>query len=67
MPAHSRPKDGVASLAYVAGIHAFGTVKQGVDGRDKPGHDTSCPAADRPIDPDLQGWRVNALSVVSLM
>jgi hypothetical protein len=39
MPAHSRPKDGVASLAYVAGIHAFGTVKQGVDGRDKPGHD----------------------------
>jgi hypothetical protein len=25
--------------ALVAGIHAFGTVKQGVDGRDKPGHD----------------------------
>jgi hypothetical protein len=23
MPAHSRPKDGVASLAYVAGIHAL--------------------------------------------
>ena len=23
MPAHSRPKDGVATLAYVAGIHAF--------------------------------------------
>ena len=23
MPAHSRPKDGVASLAYVAGIHVF--------------------------------------------
>jgi hypothetical protein len=22
MPAHSRPKDGVATLAYVAGIHA---------------------------------------------
>jgi hypothetical protein len=38
MPAHSRPKDGVASLAYVAGIHALVT-KQGVDGRDKPGHD----------------------------
>jgi hypothetical protein len=38
MPAHSRPKDGVASLAYVAGIHALAT-KQGVDGRDKPGHD----------------------------
>jgi hypothetical protein len=38
MPAHSRPKDGVASLAYVAGIHVLAT-KQGVDGRDKPGHD----------------------------
>jgi hypothetical protein len=25
MPAHSRPKDGVASLAYVAGIHALAT------------------------------------------
>jgi hypothetical protein len=23
MPAHSRPKDGVAWLAYGAGIHAF--------------------------------------------
>src|SRR5262245_44331319 len=23
MPAHSRPKDGIASLAYIAGIHAF--------------------------------------------
>jgi len=23
MPAHSRPKDGVASLAYVAGIHVL--------------------------------------------
>jgi hypothetical protein len=24
----------------VPGIHAFDTAKQGVDGRDKPGHDT---------------------------
>jgi hypothetical protein len=23
MPGHSRPKDGVATLAYVPGIHAF--------------------------------------------
>jgi hypothetical protein len=38
MPGHSRPKDGVASLAYVPGIHALAT-KEGVDGRDKPGHD----------------------------
>jgi hypothetical protein len=41
MPGHSRPKDGVASLAYVPGIHVFllRSIKQDVDGRDKPGHD----------------------------
>ena len=52
MAGHSRPKDGVASLAYVPaihplhvmpglvpGIHACLRAKQGVDGRDKPGHD----------------------------
>jgi hypothetical protein len=39
MPALSRPKDGVATLAYVAGIHALLGVKEGVDGRDEPGHD----------------------------
>jgi hypothetical protein len=33
---HSRPKDGVASLAY--GIHVPAST-QDVDGRDKPGHD----------------------------
>jgi hypothetical protein len=38
MPGHSRPKDGVASLAYVPGIHAL-LSKQDVDGRDKPGRD----------------------------
>jgi hypothetical protein len=38
MPALSRSKNGVASLAYVAGIHAFRR-QQGMDGRDKPGHD----------------------------
>jgi hypothetical protein len=37
MPAHSRSKNGVASLAYVAGIHVFlAARKQDVDGRDKP-------------------------------
>jgi hypothetical protein len=37
MPAHSRPKDGVASLAYVAGIHVFLECrKQDVDGRHSP-------------------------------
>jgi hypothetical protein len=38
MAGHSRPKDGVASLAYVPAIHAFG-YGQGVDARDKRGHD----------------------------
>jgi hypothetical protein len=42
MPAHSRPKDGVASLAYVAGIHVFlERSKQDVDGRTKSGHDVA--------------------------
>jgi hypothetical protein len=40
MPAHSRSKNGVASLAYVAGIHVFASAKlKVVDGRDKPDHD----------------------------
>jgi hypothetical protein len=44
MPGHSRSKNGVASLAYVPGIHVFnaqGCAKD-VDGRDKPGHDGVC-------------------------
>ena len=43
MLGHSRPKDGVASLAYVPGIHALAS-KKVVDGRDKPGHDVAKPA-----------------------
>jgi hypothetical protein len=40
MPAHSRSKNGVASLAYVAGIHALLALNSKVvDGRDEPGHD----------------------------
>jgi len=38
MAGHSRPKDGVASLAYVPAIHAF-LGGQGVDARHKAGHD----------------------------
>jgi hypothetical protein len=38
MAGHSRPKDGVASLAYVPAIHALLRV-QDVDARDKRGHD----------------------------
>jgi len=38
MAGHSRPKDGVASLAYVPAIHAL-LWCQGVDARDKRGHD----------------------------
>jgi hypothetical protein len=40
MPAHSRSKNGVASLAYVAGIHVFQPRRiKDVDSRDEPGHD----------------------------
>jgi hypothetical protein len=40
MPAHGRSMNGVASLAYVAGIHdlSLDRVKD-VDRRNKPGHD----------------------------
>jgi hypothetical protein len=38
MAGHSRPKDGVAPLAYVPAIHAL-LWRQGVDARDKRGHD----------------------------
>jgi len=36
MPGHSRSRNGVASLAYVPGIHVFASWKKDVDGRDKP-------------------------------
>jgi hypothetical protein len=40
MPGHSRSKNGVASLAYVPGIHVLLCREpKDVDGRDKPGHD----------------------------
>ena len=39
MPGRSRSKNGVASLAYVPGIHVFAAAAKVVDGRDKPGHD----------------------------
>ena len=50
MPARTRSEDGIASLAYVAGIHVFPLLnrKEDVDGRDfsaktrfalSPGHD----------------------------
>jgi hypothetical protein len=44
MAGHSRPKDGVASLAYIPAIQAL-LCSQGVDARDKRGHDgLDCPA-----------------------
>jgi hypothetical protein len=39
MAGHSRPKDGVASLACVPAIHAVTFAKQGVDAGHKAGHD----------------------------
>jgi hypothetical protein len=38
MAGHSRPKDGVASRAYVPAIHAL-LGKKDVDARHKAGHD----------------------------
>jgi hypothetical protein len=38
MAGHSRPKDGVASLAFVPAIHAL-LFRQDVDARHKAGHD----------------------------
>jgi hypothetical protein len=38
MSVHSCSKNGVASLAYVAGIRDF-CAEEGADGRSKPGHD----------------------------
>jgi len=40
MPGHSRSKNGVASLAYLPGIHVWNhRGMKDVDGRVKPGHD----------------------------
>jgi len=39
MPAHSRSKNGVASLAYRGHLRLKSTWMEDVDGRDKPGHD----------------------------
>ena len=39
MAGHSRPKDGVASLAYVPAIHALLVYEEGMDARHKAGHD----------------------------
>jgi hypothetical protein len=44
MPAHSRSKDGVASLAYVAGIHVLLFATKDLDGRNKSRHDLMQPA-----------------------
>ncbi|SFV15929.1 MULTISPECIES: hypothetical protein [Bradyrhizobium] len=44
MAGHSRPKDGVASLAYVPAIHELSRGTQNVDARDKPAHDVAPPA-----------------------
>ena len=43
MAGHSRPKDGVALLAYVPAIHALLYNKKDVDARHKAGHDVDRP------------------------
>ncbi|MDA9507980.1 hypothetical protein XI09_25750 [Bradyrhizobium sp. CCBAU 11386] len=44
MAGHSRPKDGVASLAYVPAIHELSRGTKNVDARVKPGHDVATSA-----------------------
>jgi len=39
MAAHSRSKNGVASLAYVTAIHVFPCANKDPDAREKPAHD----------------------------
>src|SRR5437879_4651978 len=48
----SRPKDGVATLAYVPANRAL-LSSQGVDARDKRGHDERCVLAERTREPVL--------------
>jgi hypothetical protein len=56
MPAHSRSKNGVASLAYVAGIHVFEPANKDVDGRNKSGHDASADVLYLPAPADVAKW-----------
>ena len=60
MPGHSRSKNGVASLAFVPGIHVLNSRKdKNVDGRDKPGHDELLIPSERNL---LQFVAVTAIS-----
>jgi hypothetical protein len=57
MPAHSRSKNGVASLAYVAGIHVLNAARnKDVDGRNKSGHDESADVLYLPASADVAKW-----------
>jgi hypothetical protein len=63
MPAHSRPKDGVLSLAYVPAIHVFAVARrQDVDARHKAGHDGGEPLHER--NGAKHKWRNGGLSFV---
>ena len=57
MPAHSRSKNGVASLAYVAGIHVLAAApNEDVDGRNKSGHDAAADVLYLPAPADVAKW-----------
>ena len=72
MPGHSRSKNGVASLAYVPGIHVFAVEPKDVDGRDEPGHDEVSGAMKRSQSFSAMHWKslrlssLQALSAVDL-
>ena len=57
MPAHSRSKNGVAPLAYVAGIHVLAAEpNEDVDGRNKSGHDAAADVLYLPAPADVAKW-----------
>jgi hypothetical protein len=53
MPAHSRSKNGVASIGYVVAIHVLQRRSKDVDGRNKSGHDDSIESLAQVHDPHL--------------
>ena len=55
MPAHSRPKDGVAALAYVAGIHALAPSKAWMAGTSPAMTNIESVQLDTAITPNAEG------------
>jgi len=68
MPADSRSKNGVASLAYVAGIHVAKLRRnKDVEGRGEPGHNGSHELASNVVgyDPAASAFSICGLSTAA--